>query len=105
MRNRGIAAARGDYVAFLDQDDLWLPEKIAVQVAAMEAHPDAVMHYTHYQRVNGEGAAIERQNPFAPPDGDTLQKFIRRRAGHMVCCSAVMLRRRALESVGSLMKT
>jgi glycosyltransferase involved in cell wall biosynthesis len=35
-RNRGIAAARGDWIAFCDDDDLWAPEKLARQVSAAE---------------------------------------------------------------------
>lgn len=39
-RNRGIDAARGRFVAFLDSDDLWEPGKLAAQIAAVEAQPD-----------------------------------------------------------------
>jgi len=39
-RNAGIAVAKGDFVAFNDADDLWLPNKIALQMAAFEADPD-----------------------------------------------------------------
>ncbi len=57
-RNRGVAASRGELVAFLDSDDLWLPGKIAAQVALLQQQPQAQVCYTdeiwirHGVRVN-----------------------------------------------------
>lgn len=45
-RNTGIEAATGDYLAFCDDDDTWLPEKLAEQIGALERTPEAVASVT-----------------------------------------------------------
>ena len=44
-RNRGVAEAKGELIAFIDGDDVWLPEKLAEQVAVLDAEPEAEMVY------------------------------------------------------------
>ncbi len=47
-RNAGINSSSGTYVAFLDDDDVWLPGKLSSQVAALEAHPEAGVAYSQF---------------------------------------------------------
>lgn len=58
-RNRGIAEAAGDFVAPLDADDVWHPEKIARQVAAIiAAGADCGLAYNWYRRIDAEGRVV-----------------------------------------------
>lgn len=56
-RNRGLHESNGMFVAFLDSDDIWLPEKIERQMACLNANPDADFVVCHMKACLVPGAA------------------------------------------------
>lgn len=57
-RNTGIRHAQGDYLAFLDSDDLWLPEKLAKHFRHLESVPHVGVSFSRSQFIDGEGKAL-----------------------------------------------
>lgn len=53
-RNTGLAAARGEYIAFLDSDDLWLPRKLELQMARLESDPSLGLVHCGAETFDGE---------------------------------------------------
>lgn len=64
-RNLAVRHARGEYLALLDADDVWLPEKLQLQVTAAERHPDVAVLYGLAPRIDAEGRLVP-----CPPEGD-----------------------------------
>lgn len=93
-RNRGIAEAQSAWIAFLDSDDEWLPNKIKLQCGTLWVHPDAVLCYAPYWWVEIGGTAKLR--PCVPVD--SLWPAIRLR--NPFPPSVVMVQKSALQQVG-----
>lgn len=56
-RNRALREAKGEWIAFLDSDDLWMPEKLEKQIAFMYCH-GYVFSYTEYERIDEKGRSL-----------------------------------------------
>ena len=60
-RNHALSLAQGRYIAFLDSDDIYLPEKLAWQVAKMDAAPEVGMVYTSAHCIDAQGMLLNEQ--------------------------------------------
>lgn len=74
-RNLGLAHARGDLVAFLDDDDEWLPGKLARQRALMAARPDVLFCFSDFQVVTGDGEVQHRYLRHWRHDGRSFREM------------------------------
>ena len=95
-RNRGIAASKGELIAFLDSDDLWQPEKLDAQVAFFRQHNEAMICQTEEIWIRN-GRQIFPKHRHKKTSGFFFERSLEL---CLVSPSAVMMRRQLFDSVG-----
>ena len=94
-RNVGIKNAQGEYIAFLDSDDLWLPEKLEKQIEYFGKHPQIDMVFANCIRFGEEVSNVRNDTKFISND-----MFVNIWWYNIVPTSTVMLRKSCFEKVG-----
>jgi len=100
-RNTGICAAGGEFIAFLDSDDYWLPEKLHMQIAYFNTHATAVICQTEEIWIRN-GKRVNPKKVHKKPSGRIFRASL---ALCLVSPSAVMLRRGLLDEIGGFDET
>lgn len=87
-RNRGVSIAKGDWIAFLDSDDIWKPDKLEKQVNLIREREDADLVYTGSGFLDRLGETIPYRQQV--PERITYRQLLKQ---NIISCSSVLIRR------------
>jgi glycosyltransferase involved in cell wall biosynthesis len=103
-RNTAIRAAKGKFLAFLDSDDMWLPEKLLKQMPALESDKDTAISYTQaWISVSAADANIASDSEItgSPPEKETALAVLGVASGKVIFAfSSLILRKEIVDQVG-----
>lgn len=91
VRNQGFELCRGEFVALLDSDDVWLPEKLSLQLDKLQKS-GAHFCYTSYGVMDAEGNPAKKD--YTVPEETDFEKLLKE---NVIGCSTVLMRREICE--------
>ena len=97
-RNLALSHSRGEFICFLDSDNAWVPEKLAVSLEAFEQHPDVDVVYGDAMKIDESGAEISREN-MRRYSGRIVPYMLR---DNCVSMNTAMARRRCFDEHGGM---
>jgi len=95
-RNLCMAEARGEYIAFLDCDDIWLPKKLEKQIPLFEKDNEVALVFTDAIYFNDSGDICQLYKKFKPSRGRIFKEVFRK---YYLCMPSIVLRRSAIEGI------
>ncbi|WP_165312513.1 glycosyltransferase family 2 protein [Vibrio ziniensis] len=95
-RNKSLEASSGDFIAFIDSDDIWFPDKLSKQVEFMELN-NIDFSFTAYELIDENGIPLQRRVDTHLSQPVTYEDMLRKKA--TLGCSTVMLRRSAFDDI------
>lgn len=103
-RNTGLSLASAEFIALLDADDVWLPERLAESVRSLEQAPAAGLSYGFVSRVDPEGNIVSTHDELKPDAEGSIPRSIYTRRIDLPC-PTITFRRECTERVGGFDET
>lgn len=99
-RNLGIHVSKGNYIAFLDHDDVWEPDNLQAKIAILKKNPEGAMTYSYPVLIDAAGATLPQTFHLICPSGWVFEDFLLQ--NRIATFSSTLISRDVFDKVGML---